>query len=83
MQVIHRLCSCLPILSLQLTLFICPINASRKLFPYLSAFFAASGIYETIALLSQPFDTVNFSLQLSITGFILFSVLGIYAFQRM
>ncbi|MEH6906361.1 hypothetical protein [Neobacillus drentensis] len=52
-------------------------NASRRLFPYLSAFFAASGIYEMVALLSQPFDTVNFSLQLSITGFIVFSVLGI------
>ncbi|MEH7502042.1 hypothetical protein V7152_08345 [Neobacillus drentensis] len=52
-------------------------HSSSRLFPYLSAVFAGSGIYETIALLSQPFDTVNFSLHLSITGFILFSVLGI------
>ncbi|MEH7075328.1 hypothetical protein [Neobacillus drentensis] len=52
-------------------------NGSRRLFPYLSAVFAASGIYETIAILSTPLDSIHFALQLSITGFILFSVLGI------
>ena len=52
-------------------------HGSRRLFPYLSAVFAASSIYEIITLISKPFDIINFSLQLSITGFILFSVLGI------
>lgn len=52
-------------------------QSSRRLFPYLSAVFTGTGIYETIALLSQPFDMVNLPLQLSITGFVLFSVFGI------
>ncbi|WP_190284660.1 hypothetical protein [Bacillus sp. S3] len=49
----------------------------RWLFPYLSAVFLASGIYEAIVLLDQPFNMMDFSLTLSITGFILFSVFGI------
>lgn len=73
-----------PSVVLMLAYFIISVNfvylsqhSSRRLFPYLSAVFAASSIYEIIALISKPFDTINFSLQLSITGFILFSVLGI------
>ncbi|MBO0962695.1 hypothetical protein J1P26_23640 [Neobacillus sp. MM2021_6] len=49
---------------------------SRRLFPYLSSLFVASGIYELIALLVQPFDGIHFSLTLSIGGFILFTVFG-------
>ncbi|MCM3117786.1 hypothetical protein M3610_21265 [Neobacillus sp. MER 74] len=73
-----------PSLVLMLAYFIIAANfvylsqhGSRRLFPYLSAVFAASSIYEIIALLSQPFDAINLALQLSITGFILFSILGI------
>jgi len=72
-----------PSVVLMLAYFIIAVNfiylshhSSRRLFPYLSAVFAASGMYEMIALLTQPFDLVNFSLQLSITGLILFSLLG-------
>ncbi|WHY65284.1 hypothetical protein [Neobacillus sp. SuZ13] len=73
-----------PSIVLMLAYFIITVNfvylshhGSRRFFPYLSAFFAASSIYEIIALISKTFDIINFSLQLSITGFILFSVLGI------
>ncbi|MBT2734181.1 hypothetical protein [Bacillus sp. ISL-7] len=73
-----------PSIVLMLAYFIIAVNfiylssqGSRRLFPYLSAVFAASGIYETIALVSQPFDMVNFSLQLSLAGFILYFGLGI------
>lgn len=52
-------------------------HGSRRIFPYLSAIFAASGIFEAIALVCKPFDMVSFSLQLTITGFILFNVVGI------
>lgn len=73
-----------PSVVLMLAYFIIAVNfiylshySSRRLFPYLGSVFAASGMYEMIALLTQPFDIVNFSLQLSITGLILFSLLGI------
>ncbi|MBV7506868.1 hypothetical protein KW850_16525 [Bacillus sp. sid0103] len=73
-----------PSIVLMLAYFIIAVNfiylshhGSRELFPYLGAVFAASGLFETIALLTEPFDTIHFSLQLSITGFILFNILGI------
>lgn len=53
------------------------LHTSRRLFPYLSAVLTTSGIYEVIALLSNPFDEINFALQLALTGFILFCVFGI------
>ncbi|WP_144547104.1 hypothetical protein [Bacillus sp. X1(2014)] len=73
-----------PSIVLMLAYFVIAVNfvylshhGSRRLFPYLSAVFSASCIYEIIALISKPFDIINFSLQLSITGFILFSLFGI------
>ncbi|QIZ09523.1 hypothetical protein HFZ78_24945 [Priestia megaterium] len=73
-----------PSIVLMLAYFIIAVNfiylssqGSRRLFPYLSAVFGASGIYETIALVCRPFDMVNFSLQLSLAGFILYFGLGI------
>ncbi|MEH7352103.1 hypothetical protein V7150_00800 [Neobacillus drentensis] len=52
-------------------------SSSRGLFPYLSSLFVASGIYEAIALIFHPFTVINFSLALSVTGFILFIFFGI------
>jgi hypothetical protein len=52
-------------------------NSPMRLFPYLSAVFLGSGIYEAVALLGKPFDSINFSLSLFITGFILFVVFGV------
>ncbi|MFK9092883.1 hypothetical protein [Bacillus salipaludis] len=49
----------------------------RWIFPYLSSIFVASGIYEAIAILVRPVNVFNFSLTLSITGFILFTIFGI------
>ncbi|MCL6571335.1 MAG: hypothetical protein K6T88_06555, partial [Bacillus sp. (in: Bacteria)] len=50
---------------------------SRRIFPYFSSVFAAASIYEAVALVVKPIDTINFSLALFITGFILFLVFGI------
>jgi hypothetical protein len=73
-----------PSLVLMLAYFIIAANfiylschTSRRFFPYLSAVFTASGIYEVIALLSKQFDEINFALQLALTGFVLFCVFGI------
>jgi hypothetical protein len=52
-------------------------NSPVKLFPYLSAVFAASGIFEAFALLLEPIESIDFTLTLFLTGFTLFLVLGI------
>lgn len=52
-------------------------RSSRTIFPYLSAIFAASAIYEAIALLTLPVHMINLSLRIFITGFILFTAIGI------
>ncbi|MEH7333466.1 hypothetical protein V7161_12560 [Neobacillus drentensis] len=51
-------------------------NSKMNLFPYLSAVFTASSLYEAIAMLAKPIQ-MSISLSVFITGFILFLVLGI------
>jgi hypothetical protein len=57
-------------------------NNPRRIFPYLGSVFVGSSLYEVIALLVKPFDTINFSLTLFITGFILYIVFGIALFSK-
>jgi len=72
-----------PSIVLMIAYFIIAVNfiylshsSQRRLFPYLGSVFVATGMYEAIALLVRPFN-VNFSLTLTITGFILFTIFGI------
>ncbi|MFJ5715274.1 hypothetical protein [Neobacillus sp. NPDC093127] len=57
-------------------------NSPNRLFTYLSSVFAASGIYEANLLLVKPIYSINFSLTLSLTGFILFVVFGVVPFVK-
>ncbi|ETI66468.1 hypothetical protein [Neobacillus vireti] len=73
-----------PSITLMLAYFIIAVNfiylshnSPNRLFTYLSSVFAASGIYEAILLLVKPIYSINFSLALSLTGFILFVVFGV------
>ncbi|MGG1680303.1 hypothetical protein ACIFOT_32110 [Neobacillus sp. NRS-1170] len=51
-------------------------NSKIPLFPYLSAVFTASSLYEAIAMFAKPFQ-MNISFSIFIAGFILFLVFGI------
>lgn len=57
-------------------------HSSRFIFPYLSALLLSSGIYEAVSLLTSPIEEINFALKLFFTGFILFSVFGIFYFFK-
>ncbi len=52
-------------------------SSSIWLFPYLSSAFAASAIYEAVAILFEPVESLHFSILLYLTGYILFIVLGV------
>lgn len=52
------------------------LNSAMPLFPYLSAVFAASGIFEAVALIVKPIEGIDFSLILFMTGFSQFLVFG-------
>ncbi|WP_413309567.1 hypothetical protein AA0X95_13315 [Bacillus sp. 1P10SD] len=52
-------------------------NSPRWLFPYLSSVFVATGIYEAISFFTQWLFTINVSLALSVTGFIILTVFGL------
>ena len=73
-----------PSIVLMLAYFIIAINFAylsynnpRWLFPYLSSVFVATGIYEAISYCAQSLYMINFSLALSLTGFILLTVFGL------